>query len=308
MATISIAKVSTSTAKVSTSAAKVPRVLEPTVESQFQCQSYSIPLQFKCDGTIHCVPDGSDEKDCPEAPTISSPTSIPLIRAPTNHKELRVEFKKDKKTAWKNCGKSTSKRERESVQQVNGVKTTIDKHPWVIVIKDEDDKLHCGGAIASSNRVISAGHCFVDQVSKKEMTKSQKQNFKVQVGTDIPFEYQAQQWRLTPEGKLQNRLRTWAYGKKNSTQIPSYGMKGIINITKKYGSKTILTFPAKGNAMKYREELPQRFKSSQLWDIGYPDNQGWFNISSSKAIGKYLTVTKIGYSNELTMEIEGTLY
>ena len=76
-----------------------------------------------------------------------------------------------------------------SVQQVNGAKTTIDKHPWVIVIKDENDKLHCGGAIASSNRVISAGHCFVDQVSKKEMTKSQKQKFKVQVGTDIPFEY-----------------------------------------------------------------------------------------------------------------------
>ena len=118
----------------------------------------------------------------------------------------------------------------------------------------------------------------------------------------------AQQWKLTPEGKLENRLRKWAYGKKNSTLIPSYGMQGIINISKKYGQKKLLTFPAKGNAMKYREELPQRFKSSQLWDIGYPDNQGWFNISSSKAIGKYLTVTKIGYSNELTMEIEGTLY
>ena len=96
----STAKVLTSTAKVSTSAAKVPRLLKPTVESQFQCQLYSIPLQFKCDGTIHCIPDGSDEEDCPEAPTISSPTSIPLIRAPANHKELRVEFK-DKKTAWK---------------------------------------------------------------------------------------------------------------------------------------------------------------------------------------------------------------
>ena len=83
-------------------------------------------------------------------------------------------------------------------------------------------------------------------------------------------------------------------------------MRGIINISKKYGPKTLLTFPAKGNAMKYREELPQKFKSSQVWDIGYPDSQGWFNISSSKAEGKYLTVTKVGYRNELTMEIEGT--
>ena len=115
----------------------------------------------------------------------------------------------------------------------------------------------------------------------------------------------AQQWKLTPDGKLENRLRTRAYGKKKSTQIPSYGMQGNINITKKYGQKPLLTFPAKGNAMKYREELPQKFKSSQVWDIGYPDSQGWFNISSPKAEGKYLTVTKVGYRNELTMEIEG---
>ena len=84
-------------------------------------------------------------------------------------------------------------------------------------------------------------------------------------------------------------------------------MKGIINITKKYGQKTILTFPAKGNTMKYNKELSQRFKSSQIWVIGYPDNQGWFNITSSKAESKYLTVTKIGYRNVLTMEVQGTL-
>ena len=39
----------------------------PTVESQFQCQFWSIPLKFRCDGITHCVPDGSDEQDCPEA-------------------------------------------------------------------------------------------------------------------------------------------------------------------------------------------------------------------------------------------------
>merc|ERR1711971_364755 len=86
----------------------------------------------------------------------------------------------DKKTAWKNCGKSKSKREEEFARQRRAVGTDadIEKHPWVIVIKDENDKIHCGGVIASSNRLISAGHCFVDEVTKKEMTRSQKQNFK----------------------------------------------------------------------------------------------------------------------------------
>jgi hypothetical protein len=59
----------------------------------------------------------------------------------------------------------------------------------VVVVKDKDDELHCGGAIVSSDRLISAGHCFVHKATNKEMTRSQKQNFKVQVGTDKPFEY-----------------------------------------------------------------------------------------------------------------------
>ena len=82
--------------------------LMPTVESQFQCQFYQIPIQFKCDGTTHCVPDGTDEQDCPKAPTISYTTSISSIQAPTNHKELRVEFK-DRKTAWKSKKNITRK-------------------------------------------------------------------------------------------------------------------------------------------------------------------------------------------------------
>ena len=91
----------TSAVEVSTSTAKVSLSVTTTVKSQFQCQFYQIPIGFKCDGTTHCVPDGTDERDCPEAPVISSPISIPSIKAPTNHKELRVEFQKDKKTAWK---------------------------------------------------------------------------------------------------------------------------------------------------------------------------------------------------------------
>ena len=72
------------------------------IESQFQCQYWSIPLKFRCDGITHCVPDGSDEQDCPEAPAIPSPTSVPSFEASaiTNDRELRVEFK-NKKEAWK---------------------------------------------------------------------------------------------------------------------------------------------------------------------------------------------------------------
>ena len=91
----------TSAVEVSTSTAKVSLSVTTTVKSQFQCQFYQIPIQFKCDSIIHCVPDGADEQDCPKAPALSSTTSIPSIKAPKNHNELRVEFQKDKKTAWK---------------------------------------------------------------------------------------------------------------------------------------------------------------------------------------------------------------
>ena len=131
----------------------------------------------------------------------------------------------------------------------------------------------------------------------------------------IPFKkcfqvnlFLAQQWRITPEGKLENRLRTWAYGKKNATQIPSYGEQGIINITKKYGQNTILTipFPGKGKTMIYKSKYNhKKSQPFQLWKIGLPDELGWFNITSSKAEKKYLTVTKIGNLMELTMEEEG---
>ena len=62
----------------------------------------------------------------------------------------------------------------------------------MIVVKDKDERLHCGGSIASSNRIITAGHCFIDAVTKKKMTRSKIQTFKIQVGTDIPFESQGQ--------------------------------------------------------------------------------------------------------------------
>ena len=83
-------------------------------------------------------------------------------------------------------------------------------------------------------------------------------------------------------------------------------MKGRINIREKFGQKTILTFPfpRQDQVMKY-EQISERHKSFQIWEIGYPDIEGWFNISSLKAENKYLTVTKIGSINQLTMEEDG---
>ena len=82
-------------------------------------------------------------------------------------------------------------------------------------------------------------------------------------------------------------------------------MKGRINIREKFDQKTILTFPfpRQDQIMKY-EKISEKQKSYQIWEIGYLDVEGWFNITSSKAVNKYLTVTKIGNINELTMEEE----
>ena len=54
--------------------------------------------------------------------------------------------------------------------------------------------------------------------------------------------------------------------------------------------------------MKYNVKLKR--KEYQTWEIGYPDDLGWFRISSLKSVNKYLTVTKIGNTNQLTMEEE----
>ena len=41
--------------------------IAPSPPTEFQCQDYSIPIKFKCDGVVQCIPDGSDETDCPKA-------------------------------------------------------------------------------------------------------------------------------------------------------------------------------------------------------------------------------------------------
>ena len=47
-----------------------------------------------------------------------------------------------------------------------------------------------------SDRIITAGHCFIDRSTKKPMTKSKIQSFKIQVGTDTPFEPQGQLFKF----------------------------------------------------------------------------------------------------------------
>ena len=74
--------------------------------------------------------------------------------------------------------------------------------------------------------------------------------------------------------QIDDRLRIWAYGKKNAIQIPSHGEQGFITIAEKYGAeKKILTFPGKGNIMKYIGKLSEKLKSFHIWEIGYHCNE-----------------------------------
>ena len=51
-----------------------------------------------------------------------------------------------------------------------------------------DSGLHCGGTIVTSNRVITAAHCFILESTNKPMEKSDLKRFKIVAGTDRPFE------------------------------------------------------------------------------------------------------------------------
>ena len=32
---------------------------------EFQCKFYKVPMKFRCDGVVNCVPDKTDEENCP---------------------------------------------------------------------------------------------------------------------------------------------------------------------------------------------------------------------------------------------------
>ena len=54
-------------------------------------------------------------------------------------------------------------------------------------IQDSEGILHCGGAITTSNTVVTAAHCFIEKATNKKMTKSKIKSFKIVAGTDKPF-------------------------------------------------------------------------------------------------------------------------
>ena len=68
------------------------------------------------------------------------------------------------------------------------LKTSFFQHPWLVSIQNPDGSLHCGGSIITSNRVVTAAHCFIDE--KKKMKKDRIQSFRVVAGTANPFDYQ----------------------------------------------------------------------------------------------------------------------
>ena len=64
----------------------------------------------------------------------------------------------------------------------------IFQHPWMVSIQTSDGFLHCGGSIAASDRIITAAHCFTNQVKKQKMSKLEIQSLQVVAGADAPFE------------------------------------------------------------------------------------------------------------------------
>jgi V8-like Glu-specific endopeptidase len=62
----------------------------------------------------------------------------------------------------------------------------------MISIQDADGNLWCGGSIVTSNRIVTAAHCFYDKVKKDKMDKDKIQSFMVVAGTASPFEFQGE--------------------------------------------------------------------------------------------------------------------
>ena len=114
----------------------------------------------------------------------------------------------------------------------------------------------------------------------------------------------AQQWKLTSEGKLINKLRSWAHRSKESTYIAKDSKVGPIIITKKIDKK-FLTLNSTSGEVVYENRFERGKRLPQRWRIGYPDADGWRNITHPQSGGLYLTVTFQGSRNILTVKSKG---
>ena len=114
----------------------------------------------------------------------------------------------------------------------------------------------------------------------------------------------AQQWKLTSEGKLINKLRSWAHRSKESTYIAKDSKVGPIIITKKRDKK-FLTLNSTSGEVEYENRFERGKRLPQRWKIGYPDTNGWRHITHPQSGGLYLTVTFQGTRNILTVENKG---
>ncbi len=120
----------------------------------------------------------------------------------------------------------------------------------------------------------------------------------------LEYYFLAQQWKLTSEGKLINKLRNWAYRSKESTYIAKDSKIGPIIITKKRDKK-FLTLNSTSGEVVYEKRFERGKRLPQRWKIGYPDTYGWRHITHPQSGGLYLTVTLLGTRNILTVENKG---
>ena len=107
----------------------------------------------------------------------------------------------------------------------------------------------------------------------------------------------AQLWRVSYDGKLQNKLRSWTHSNEKSTIVPDEGIEGLIEFP---DLKTVMTVTnGINNEVGFKPKLPTQ-NETQLWTLEHPDKKGWRRIYSS-VNGLYLTSSYNGKYTVLTV-------
>merc|ERR1712170_19675 len=82
------------------------------------------------------------------------------------------------------------------------------------------------------------------------MSREKIRSFTVVAGTETPFEFHAQLWRFTDEGRLENKLRRWRY----VDEYSKIGDDGSIEITVD-GQIKILVWNANSGEVEYDKKV-----------------------------------------------------